>query len=33
VDGLRRLWSEGGSITFENFSYEDVHCDEEFETR
>jgi len=36
VDLLRKIWDEGRPITFDNFSYadvhyEDVHCDEEFD--
>jgi hypothetical protein len=31
VELLRKAWSEGRPITFDNYGYEDVHCDEEFE--
>jgi hypothetical protein len=31
VELLRNAWTEGRPITFDNFSYEDVHCDEEFD--
>jgi hypothetical protein len=30
VELLRQAWGEGRPITFDNYSYEDVHCDEEF---
>jgi hypothetical protein len=32
VELLRKTWKEGRPIVFDNLSYEDVHCDPEFDS-